>query len=380
MVVFELSVLTTAKAELSLSGYQEFYAVSVDQQTAAGLQQDTQTDNARSGLSNGRFTRLIATGTSTLDSGIEVTGVLAISKDGAASGDTDTNIVAVNENSVSLGGGFGTISIGNIFSAGTMIHNRGATLIPTAEPDNNVFGFYPTAGGATGGYGAFDEAGYALDGMKLRYMSNVYEGFQLAVSYESCMEKNTSTTSATDCNGGTVTNYDDVIDVAVAYNGNFEGVDVGLTYGAVQGNTQILAAAEYNDLEAHVYSAKLGMAGITAIYKYHSYGDSGQLVSRTSDGDGEGNVYAVRYDMGNISLGYVHTETSYKEGTNAAASTAEMDIFGVGYNLGGGVVFEVAHGSKEEVDGSDSLKDTEADVTLAKLLVSKKKSNLQTKI
>ena len=60
-------------------------------------------------------------------------------------------------------------------------------------------------------------------------------------------------------------------------------------------------------------------------------------------------------------------ETSYKENTNAAASTGEMDIFGVGYNLGGGVMFEVSHGSKEEVDGSDSLKDTEADVTLAKL-------------
>ena len=132
----------------------------------------------------------------------------------AANGDSDTNSVAVNENSLSLGGGFGTISIGNIFSAGTMIHNRGTTLIPTAEPDNNVFGFYPTAGGATGGYGAFDEAGYALDGMKIRYMSNVYEGFQLAVSFESCMEKDTGNASATDCNGGTITDYDDVIDVA----------------------------------------------------------------------------------------------------------------------------------------------------------------------
>jgi hypothetical protein len=71
--------------------------------------------------------------------------------------------------------------------------------------------------------------------------------------------------------------------------------------------------------------------------------------------------------MGNISLGYVRTETSYKEGTNASESSQEMDIFGVGYNLGGGVVIEVAHGNKEETDGSDSLKDTEADVTLAKL-------------
>ena len=61
--------------------------------------------------------------------------------------------------------------------------------------------------------------------------------------------------------------------------------------------------------------------------RYHSYGDSGQLVSRTVDGDGEGSVYAVRYDMGNVSLGYVHTETSYKEGTNAAASTGEHGHF-----------------------------------------------------
>jgi len=367
MVVFGAFVLTTAKAELSLSGYQEFYAVSVDQSTAAGLQQDTQTDNARSGLSNGRFTRLIATGTSTLDSGIAVTGVFAISKDGAASGDTDTNSVAVNENSLSFSGVFGTISIGNVFSAGTMIHKRGTTLIPTAEPDNNAFGYYPTAGGATGGYGGFDEAGYAMDGMKLRFMSNVYEGFQLAVSYESCMEKDTGNASNADCNGGTIADYDDVIDVALAYNGNFEGVDVGLTYGVVQGNTQILAGAEYNDLEDITYSASLGFAGVTAIYRYHSYGDSGQLVSRTVDGDGEGSTYALRYDMGNVSLGYVRTETSIKIGTNASASTQEQDIFGLGYNLGGGVMFEVAHGNKEETGGADSLKDTEADVTLAKI-------------
>ena len=84
MVVFGAFVLTTAKAELSLSGYQEFYAVSVDQLLLLDFNKILHTDNARSGLSNGRFTRLIATGTSTLDSGIEVTGVLAISKDGCS--------------------------------------------------------------------------------------------------------------------------------------------------------------------------------------------------------------------------------------------------------------------------------------------------------
>ena len=79
LVVFGAFVLTAAKAELSLSGYQEFYAVSVDQSTEAGLSASDHTSENRGGLSNGRFTRLIATATSTLDSGLEVTGVYAIS-------------------------------------------------------------------------------------------------------------------------------------------------------------------------------------------------------------------------------------------------------------------------------------------------------------
>ena len=366
-IAYTVITVSIAKAELSISGYQEFYGVSIDQTTAAGLDQATQTDNASSGLSNGRFTRIIATGSTTLDSGLEVTGVYAISKDGAASGDTDTNSVAVNENGLYIKGGFGSIGVGNIFSAGTMVHNRGTTQIPTAEPDNNVYGFYPTAGGATGGYGAFDEAGYALDGMKLRFDSNVYQGFSASVSYESCMEKDTGNASATDCNGGTVGDYDDVIDVALKYAGSAEGVDYSLTYGNVTGNTQILAGAEYNDLEAQVYSANISVAGLSATYKYHSYGDSGLVKSDSSDGDGSGAVTAITYTTGNITLGYIHTETSVEISTNAAESSSEIDIFGIGYNLGGGVMLEASHGSKEEIGGADSLKDTEADISIVKL-------------
>ena len=110
-------VMSIAKAELSISGYQEFYGISVDQTTSAGLDTATQTDTSTNGLSNGRFTRIIATGSTTLDSGLEVTGVYAIAKDGGAAGDTDTNIVAVNENGLYVSGGFGSIGIGNIFSA-----------------------------------------------------------------------------------------------------------------------------------------------------------------------------------------------------------------------------------------------------------------------
>ena len=367
MAVVATFAASVAKADISLSGYQEFYATSVDQSTAAGLDSSTQTDVSRNGLSNGRFTRIIATASTTLDSGLEVGTVFTIARDGTASGDTDTNTVAVNENSLSLSGGFGSITMGNMFSNGTFMHNRGTTLIPTAEPDNGGISNFLTAGGNAEGYGTTEEHGYAMDGMKIRFASNVYEGFSFGISYEPCAEKRTDQVSHADCNAGGVADYHDILDTAIAYNGNFEGVDVSLTYGYVGGNTKILNNVEYNDLENHVYSAKVAVAGATVIYRQNNYGDSGLSKTVQNDGDGEGSVWAVRYDMGNLSLGYAHTESSLIGADGEAASTSEVDVFGIGYNLGGGVMIEVAHGSKEEVDGNDNLKDTEGDVTLAKL-------------
>ena len=133
MAVIGAFMLTAAKAEISLSGYQEFYAISIDQTTETGLDAALHTTENRSGLSNGRFTRLIATASTTLDNGIEVTGVYTVSKDNDSGGDSDTSTVAVDENSINFGGAFGNIAIGNIFSTGSMMHHRGTTLIPTAE-------------------------------------------------------------------------------------------------------------------------------------------------------------------------------------------------------------------------------------------------------
>ena len=82
MAVVAAFTASVAKADISISGYQEFYAESVDQSTAAGLDASTQTDTSRNGLSNGRFTRLIATASTTLDSGIEVGTVFSIARDG----------------------------------------------------------------------------------------------------------------------------------------------------------------------------------------------------------------------------------------------------------------------------------------------------------
>ena len=43
------------------------------------------------------------------------------------------------------------------------------------------------------------------------------------------------------------------------------------------GNTNIIAGAEYNDLEADIFTVNLGYGGFTLQYKYADHGDSGQV-------------------------------------------------------------------------------------------------------
>ena len=94
---------------------------SADQSTQNSIATSTgaSTNTSFNGFSNGRFTRLIAVGTTTLDSGIEVTGTYTLSKDNDSGGDNDTGGVAVDQNDIVFSGGFGNIAFGNNFSAGS---------------------------------------------------------------------------------------------------------------------------------------------------------------------------------------------------------------------------------------------------------------------
>ncbi|MEC6997597.1 MAG: porin [Pseudomonadota bacterium] len=371
IVAFGAFVLSAAKAEVSLSGYQEFYMGSADQTTQNSLATSTgaSTNTNFNGFSNGRFTRLIAVGTTTLDSGIEVTGTYTLSKDNDSGGDNDTGGVAVDQNDIVFSGAFGNIAFGNNFSAGSMMHYRGTTLVPTAEIDNDQVHRFITAGNHARGYGRYDEAGYALDGMKIRYMSNVYEGFSFGISYEPCMVQNSSAASATDCNSTTAPSehgtYTDLTDVVLKYATEFEGVGLGLTYGLTTGNTNIIANVQYNDLRNQTISAQLTYGGLTLIARNNDLGDSGQIETNTDDGDEEADTYAVRYDMGNFSLGYTRTETEKGITSQSLPNTAKYSVLGAGYNLGGGVNLEAAYLTIEQKDGATT--ETDADMIITKL-------------
>ena len=65
------------------------------------------------------------------------------------------------------------------------MHYRASTIIPTAEPDGAVISHFYSGG--SNDYGRGDEVGYAEDSMKVRYLSNVYEGFSFGIQYGSSL-------------------------------------------------------------------------------------------------------------------------------------------------------------------------------------------------
>ena len=356
-------------AEVTFSGYQEFFAGSSDQSTRTALDMSTNTGVSQSGLSNGAYTRLLATVSATLDNGIEVIGVYSIMKDDKTGGDTDVLGISTNQNDISLSGGFGTFTIGNTGSTGSMMHYRASTIIPTAEPDGGILAHFYSGGSNT--YGRADEVGYAEDSMKVRYMSNVYQGFSFGLQYGASLRSTPARTSASDMNCTTASDitghgcYSDVIDAVIKYEGTFDGITIGATYGMIGGNTNIIAGAEYNDLEADVYTANIGYDNFTLQYKHASHGDSGQLKSTTDDGDDVGTTICGVYTFGNSSAGVCGVETEFSETGVSVKNESSQMVYGFGYNLGGGVMIEAAYATVEQSQGS--TKDTDADVIISKI-------------
>ena len=167
-----------AFAEMSLSGYAEFFAGSADQSTHLGVDNQSGLDNA--GLNNGTYSRVTADYSTTLDSGIDVSGTMNLTTRDCQ-GDKTANCNVVNFNFVTFSGGFGSVSVGERFAAGAAMLSRMTATVPTAEPDGGQLGqFY--SGDAANVYGSANEQDYANNEMKIFYSSNVYSGFSFVKS------------------------------------------------------------------------------------------------------------------------------------------------------------------------------------------------------
>ena len=356
---------SAVKADISLSGYTEFFAGSVDQNIADGATNHG-IDNA--GMDNGTYTRLTANYSSTLDNGIEVSGVMnATTRD--CQGDNDEVCDVVNFNFLTFSGGFGSISIGERFAAGAAMLSRLTASNPSSEPDGgNTSAFYTTGDGT---YGDFNEQNYANNSMKVLYSSNVYSGFSFAVSYA----PNTSNTGrGTTRNGqqasgataaATWGNYNDLISAFGKYSMDMDGIGLELVYGQQMGNAGRDVTTDYNDLDESAYSAKITYGNFAVDYRKNDAGNSGRPKNDGS-GNNEGTSICGQYTMANVGLVACSLESTFTTATNTE-NTNKMTTMSATYDLGGGVMLAATYFDHEQDESS--VVETDADGIVTRLSI-----------
>ena len=354
---------SAVKAEMSLSGYTEFFAGSADQSIAEGADNAQGIDQA--GLDNGNYSRVTANYSTTLDSGIDVGGTMNLTTRDCQ-GDKTGNCNVVNFNMVNFSGNFGTISIGERFAAGAAMLSRMTATVPTAEPDGGNLGKFYTGDGANV-YGSANEQDYANNSMKILYMSNVYSGFSFAVSYDPNTSNTGATTNgqATSVTNGKWTSFNDVLSVFGKYTMEMDGIGLELVYGQQTGNAGQVAGNNYNDLEESAYSAKITYGNFSMDYRKNEADNSG-LIKNGQDGNDEGTSVCAQYTMGNMAAAACQVETSYTD-TNNRSNSAETRTYSANYALGGGVTIGAVYFDVEQT--ANSLTRTDVDGVMTKLSV-----------
>jgi len=353
-----------AFAELSMSGYTEFTVGSADQSTYNGAS-DHGIDKA--GLSNGTYSRINGTYSTTLDSGIDVTGVFMFGSRDCAGGQT-ANCDVTNENSVTFSGGFGSVSIGERFDAGALMLSRMTASGPTAEPDGANYAHYYSAD-AVNFYGSANEKNYAQNSMKILYSSDVFSGFSFAASY---------TPNYAETGGGSVSgqagttgdysnwaSFNDILAVYGKYAMEMDGIGLELVYGVQTGNAGQIAGTNYNDLDETSYSVKVSYGGFSADYRKNEADNSG-FEKNSNAGNDEGTSVCGAYAFGSMRVGACQVQTSFTDTSNLSNSQETM-TYSADYDLGGGLTIGLLYFDVEQTANSQIR--TDADGLMSILMV-----------
>jgi len=364
-VAFVALATTPAMAEglsLDLAGHFKGYGVYNDNDEAAGVSLDD--------LNIRKETEVHFTGETTLDSGLTV----GVHVEADVDGDDDFGF---DETYMYLSGGWGRVNFGE--------EDGAAYLLQVAAPsaDSNVDGLrqyistYNPLGGATGGLNATQTAIFGAPALgqsfrldydhvaptgagnasgknnKLTYMTPVFNGFQAGASYIPTMDDDANGFVGTGADND-ANEYEDGYELAMRYEGAYEGV--GVTFGAgygkynVEVTTDTVAAGELTD-DSDVWNVGLDLdfAGFGLGVAYLENNSEVDAI----DVEQETLVVGADYQMGAYKLGvsWLNTEAE------AANLDAEVDRYtaGASYSYGPGMSFR---GSVSMIDGDDAFADS----------------------
>jgi len=326
-----------AEVNLEVGGYFVGYAAYVDQDENNN-EQANETDFVKA-------TELHFSGETTLDNGLTVGAHIEL--------DVDRNDDAsVEESYAYFSGSWGRVNFGE--------EDGAAYLLQVAAPsaDSNVDGIRPLVDGvnedvllgtnaAAGDFGALsyeqNQTGYET---KLSYLSPVVNGFQIGASYTPNVTGDTSTDAVGTDNADEA--YGEAYEVAVRYEGEFEGVGVtagaGYTSVEVEGiNIADLGADDTNDATDDRAAWNVGLdldfgpfgAGVS--YQEDDYGeqDLDNTVGGAKGDDEEILVVGVDYTTGPFKLGASYYDAENVQGNDGI--DAERYTGGVVYTYGPGM-------------------------------------------
>ncbi len=361
LLILCITFIRIANAEISLSGYTEFAAGSADQSISQGSENH---GNDLAGMHNGTYSRITADYTTTLDSGIEVSGTYVFgARDCKGSNTGNCNVV--DYNFATFSGGFGSISIGERFAAGATMLSRLTAGVPTAEPDGGLYtGFFENNG--LDSHGSGNEVDYADASMKIHYASNIYNGFSFAVSYTpNRAEDGDNTTDGQVGSGSSWAAFNDIVSAFAKYSLEMDGFVLDLVYGQQSGNAGIIGSTSYNDLEETAYSAAISYGAFSADYRKNEAGDSGQE-KNSNAGNDEGTSYCLKYTLGNGSLGGCNVSTNFTDTSNLS-NDGKTRTYSADYSLGGGATVGLLYFDVEQTANGTTMTDAEGIMSMISL-------------
>ncbi len=364
-----------AEVDLNLGGYFKGYGAFVDQDEDAGSTPATTGDARDFDLL--RSTEVHFSGETTLDNGLTVGMHIETKADG-----NFADSLEVEESYAYFSGGWGRVNAGAEDGAQYLLQ------VEAPSADSNIDGLrqfiqpvnYNVATNATGA-GTLTNAvtasgidyetnatGYAD---KLTYLSPVFSGFQVGLSYTP-----DTTDAAQSLNGVGTDNVNNAFGAAyegaVRYEGQFDSVGVALGAGYTQidleNNTNTASNAS-DDRQVWNVGADLniGPFGLGASYSEDNYGDV-RNAANTADKDAEQTwVVGVDYTVGAFKLGasYLNQEGTLNVTGNTGNGGVETDRYtgGVVYTYGPGMTFRgsvsyVEHDNVTGLTSGDSIEAT----------------------